>query len=76
MKLLGGDTHLAAQSKLTAVGEAGGAIVVHSGAVYRPGKICRCPFVGGDDSLAVASGVPGDMRRAAFTSSTTATARI
>ena len=57
VQLLGRDAHLAAQTKLSAVRKAGGAVHIHGGAVHRSGEpvgVCLRP---GQDSLAVAGGV-------------------
>ena len=57
VQLLSGNTHLAAQTKLAAIRKAGGAVHIHSGAVYRSGEpvgVCLCP---GQDGLAVAGGM-------------------
>ena len=50
VQLLGRDAHLTAQTKLAAVGKAGGAVHIHSGAVYRSGepvgvclRLCQSP---------------------------------
>ena len=61
VQLLGRDAHLTAQTKLAAVGKAGGAVHIHSGAVYRSGEpvgVCLRP---GQDGLAVAGGVLCDV---------------
>ena len=38
MELLGGNTHLTAQTELSAVGKAGGNVPVYGGAVHTAGK--------------------------------------
>ena len=61
MELLGGDAHLAAQTELAAVGKAGGGVDVHGGAVHPVNKGIGVGGVFGDDGLAVAGGVGGNV---------------
>jgi len=61
VELLGGDAHLTAQAELPAVGEAGGGVDVHGGAVHQAGEEVRVGAGLGDDGLAVAGGVAVDV---------------
>ena len=61
MELLGGNAHLAAQAELAAVGEAGGGVHVHRGAVHTGGKAGGGLLVGGDDGVAVVGGMGGNV---------------
>ena len=61
MKLLGGDTHLAAQSELSAVGKAGGGVPVYRRAVHPGQEAVGGLPVAGDNGLGVAGGVLPDV---------------
>ena len=61
MELLGGDAHLAAESELAAVGEAGGGVDIDGGGIDAAGEFFRRRRIGGDDRLAVAGGMAVDM---------------
>ena len=61
VELLGGDAHLTAQAELAAVGEAGGAVDIHRRTVHGCCKEGGMGLVPGQDGLAVAGGVLGNV---------------
>ena len=61
VELLGGDAHLAAQSELAPVGEAGGGVPIDRGGVHLGQEPLCGLLVGGDDGVRVAGGVGGDV---------------
>ena len=61
MELLGRDAHLAPQAKLSSVGEAGGHVPVHRSTVHQGNEPLRRLPAGGDDAVAVAGGVGGNV---------------
>ena len=76
MELLGGDAHFTAQTEFAAIGEPGGGVDVDRGAVHAGGEGGNGFFAGGNNGLAVAGGVGGDVGTASLTSSTHLTARM
>ena len=61
MKLLGGNTHLAAKSEFTAVGEAGAGVDIDAGAVHQGGELCGVVLIVCNDRIAVMGTVRIDM---------------
>ena len=61
VELLGGNAHLTAKAKLAAIRKAGRAVDIDRGAVHRGGKLSGMGVVLGQNGLAVAGGVGGDM---------------
>ena len=57
MELLGGDAHLAAQAEFSAVGEPGGGVYIHGGAVHALRKELGLFRIFRDNGLAVTGGV-------------------
>ena len=66
MKLLGGNAHLTAKTKLSAVGETGSDIHIYRSTIHTLCKIVRILFRFCNDSLAVATGMKGNMLRCRF----------
>ena len=61
MELLGADAYLGAEAKLGAVGEGGGGVVVDAGGIDPTGEAGGRFGVVGDDALAMARAVAGDV---------------
>ncbi len=76
MQALGGDADLAAEAELPAVREARGGVPIDGGAFHAEEKTLRTLPVLGDDGVAVACGVRGDVGDGSLQVGTTATARI
>ena len=66
MKLLGGNAHLTAKTELSAVGETGSDIHIYRSTIHTLCKIVRILFRFCNDSLAVATGMKGNMLRCRF----------
>ena len=58
---LGADAHLGAEAVAEAIGEAGGAVQIHTGAVHPPQEPLRRCFVAGADRIGVAGAMAADV---------------
>ena len=63
---LGADAHLGAEPITVAVGEAGGAVEKHAGAVHRPQETVGGGRIGGGDGVGVAGAVAAHMLQGGF----------
>ena len=59
MQFLGRDAHFAAETKFTAIGEAGGSVDIYRGAIHQGGKAGNCGFIFGNDGIGMAGGMCG-----------------